>query len=191
MESTERRPVAEDHLPLASAFAKRFSVLNPVRGYSDIFQDACLGLIYAQQNYNPAKGKFSTHASHYMFREVRIGFIRAEGQSSGYRSRFFKPQLSNQRLDMVQVTGVDAPNVLMAREEGESEAEKKVSRLFDVMPGYKNDRNKQIVLAICDGQSHEQVAAAFGIKRQRVSQIYAATIKKLRDAAKQLEMAGA
>lgn len=65
------------NLPLVHFLARRYS--PEMFDYEDVFQEGCIGLLKALDNFDPSKGiKFSTYAVPYIIGEIR-SFLRRNG----------------------------------------------------------------------------------------------------------------
>ncbi len=67
-----RNRFLEDNLLLVISIAKRFINKTRTLSFLDLIQEGNIGLIKAAEKYDPSKAKFSTYATWYIKREIRV-----------------------------------------------------------------------------------------------------------------------
>ena len=116
-----REEIIDRYVYIAEIIAKRFTknnrLYNNGMDYDDVYQVACLGLLYAAERYDPDKGvKFASFATPTIIGEVRR-YFRDKGFFIKVPSRLYEIFRKAERIkrtegdssisDMARVLGVD------------------------------------------------------------------------------------
>ena len=122
-DSSIRDAIVEKYVYIAEIVAKKFTKTNRAYNngidYDDIFQVACLGLIYAVERFDPQKGvKFTTFATPTIIGEVRR-YFRDKGFFIKVPSRLYE---IFRRAERIKRTEGESSESEMARILGVSES---------------------------------------------------------------------
>ena len=129
-----REEIIDRYVYIAEIIAKRFTknnrLYNNGMDYDDVYQVACLGLLYAAERYDPDKGvKFASFATPTIIGEVRR-YFRDKGFFIKVPSRLYEIFRKAERIkrtegdptltDMARVLGVDESVVREAYKTGDA-----------------------------------------------------------------------
>jgi RNA polymerase sigma factor (sigma-70 family) len=151
----------ESNLKLALKVAYRY-VKNgqPIKD-SDEFSDACVGLIQANENYNPDLGvKFSTYAYRCMNNAIINGIRK--------RNRI------NQHFSVIEEVG-DLESKVIKEDNADV-----VAKLISGLEG----RNKDVVIShYLEGETFASIGRRLGVTRAAISQTCSKALSKIRKSA--------
>ena len=188
---------------LAQILAKRFSG----RGidYDDLYQVACIGLLYAVERFDPAKGvKFTTFASPTISGEIKRyfrdkgNFIRVPRRlyeifSKAHRIRVASggevaepvlqesmPQVISIERELLNGDDMRFEHTLGQTDEGFLMVEEK-DFVDNCLKELSEDERQFIQKRYYEEQSQKQIAAQMGVSQMCVSRLERKLLKKLRD----------
>lgn len=203
-----REKVVNYHLPLVHALCRRYPL--DIIEYDDIFQEGCLGLLKALNNYDPDREtKFSTYAVPFILGEIK-SFLRRNGHlfkvSRSYHNHYLqllqnrdelqqklkhRPRLEElaekmglPKEEIVWLMELQHP-VMPLQEEGSvpGDTDSFFDRIFlKEKLNLLPPRERQIiVLRYFMEKSQEEVAKMLGISQSHVSRLERQVIRQLKE----------
>lgn len=163
--TTPRQPTAEDNLGLARLAAKRFIKKGEPLEDTDQYADACLGLVLAEDDYDPQRGLISS----WFFRKAWKEIVNGHRQS---------------RHDIPLVRLDDMDQDLL--EDGRREQPDLTGLLDIFLAAHPNDsdndrRNRQMMVDhYLHGESMTDMAQRYGMTKMGVSLSIRSAILKIR-----------
>ena len=87
-----RDEIVSSYIYIAEILSRKF--INRGVEYDDIFQVACMGILYAVERFDPDKGvKFATYATPTVFQDVFMKYSTKRKKSSVFQAKFRKRKL--------------------------------------------------------------------------------------------------
>ncbi len=144
--------------------------------FSDLVQAGNLGAILAMESWDPEKGALTTWVSFRARREMM-----REGRRGGriprsvpYGELTYPPEDED---DEDFVAGSD----YVGSQSPEQELQAEQESIFNLAEGILVGRDLEVILRLYEqGQTHNEVAAIWGVSRQRITEIRRRAIKRLR-----------
>jgi len=171
MTKQERDQFIEDNLPLVNKIASKYVKANTSRCFDDIFQIGCMGLIKAADKFDNTLGfKFSTYAYRLIEGEIinnvnrkeerMVDTIGIEEYVNGYEGLTIGDTLESDCIEEFNFIEDDA--------------------FRSLLNGLSNKQSQVIKLRFSSKLTQLETAKILGVTKQRISQLEAAAIRKIK-----------
>ena len=185
-----RDEIVSSYIYIAEILSRKF--INRGVEYDDIFQVACMGILYAVERFDPDKGvKFATYATPTVMGEIRK-YFRDKGNFIRIPRRlyeiFYKAEkikrvsseisqeeyeaYADGELNFSNLIGIEDSNFLMIEDK---------DFIKYCMSRLSADERKFIEYRYYDEKSQKEISEIMGISQMQVSRMEKRTLKKLRN----------
>ena len=190
-----RDEIVSSYIYIAEILSRKF--INRGVEYDDIFQVACMGILYAVERFDPDKGvKFATYATPTVMGEIRK-YFRDKGNFIRIPRRLYEIFYKAEKIKRVS-SEISQEEIARILNIPDADGELNFSNLIGIedsnflmiedkdfikycMSRLSADERKFIEYRYYDEKSQKEISEIMGISQMQVSRMEKRTLKKLRN----------